>query len=194
MSKKTKNKKEEKPIDPLRQLRRLPPLDLLLLGTRNVFLNGVVNQQSSLQLVKELTYLDILSPDPIVMRINSPGGSIVDGISIIDAMQYINAPVITLISGYACSMGALISVCGVKRLITRKSIWMIHPPVSGMGDYFSFIKDRMVFINHLEKIGLDILSKHTKMTKKEIKQSLHGELWYNAKKCQSKKIVDKIMG
>ena len=89
---------EQKPVD----------LTATLLEKRIVFYSDEVNSETANKLVKQLLYLDALSDDPITLYINSPGGSVVDGMGIYDTIQRIKAPVHAVVCGMAASMGAVI--------------------------------------------------------------------------------------
>lgn len=73
------------------------------------------------------------STEEIKMYINSPGGSVHDGMAIYDTMQFVRAPVSTLCLGYACSMASLLLAAGTpgKRRILPHSYVMVHQPMSG---------------------------------------------------------------
>ena len=106
-----------------------------LLNDRIVFLNGEVNEASSSVIVAELLYLEAQDPDKdIQFYINSPGGSVTDGLAIYDTMQYIKADVSTICVGMAASMAAVLLACGAKgkRLCLPNSMVLIHQPSSGV--------------------------------------------------------------
>lgn len=196
MMKKINNEKEEKiPKVELTDLK----IDQMLLRARNLFLFGAIDEKLSKELVKQILALNILNKlehenQPILIRINSGGGQISAGLSIIDAIKYVKAPIMTLISGEACSMAGLISVMGDKRIMTKNSVWMAHPPAGGVRhDYFQFERDRIKSLELYEKIIEQILKKKTKLTKTEVKKAKHGELWLDAQQCKKKGIVDHII-
>ena len=100
-----------------------------LLNDRIVFLNGEVNEASSSVIVAELLYLEAQDPDKdIQFYINSPGGSVTDGLAIYDTMQYIKADVSTICVGMAASMGAFLLSAGTKgkRICLPNAEVMIH--------------------------------------------------------------------
>ena len=83
-------------------------LELNLYKARKIFLWSDVNDESARAVVTRLISLDIENPEEeIVLYINSPGGSVHDGMAIYDAMHAINAPVSTVCIGMAMSMGSL---------------------------------------------------------------------------------------
>lgn len=105
-----------------------------LLKDRIVMLNTDVNDNSANLVVAQMLFLESQNPDEdINFYINSPGGSVTAGLSIYDTMQFINAPVSTIVMGQACSMGSFLAQAGEpgKRLVLPNSRTMIHRVSSG---------------------------------------------------------------
>ena len=123
-----------------------------LLNDRIVFLNGEVNEASSSVIVAELLYLEAQDPDKdIQFYINSPGGSVTDGLAIYDTMQYIKADVSTICVGMAASMGAFLRSAGAKgkRIALPNAEIMIHQPSAGTQGQ---ITDMAIHLKRLEII------------------------------------------
>lgn len=105
-----------------------------LLKDRIVMLNGEVNDISANLAVAQMLFLESQNPDEdINFYINSPGGSVTSGLAIYDTMQFINAPVSTIVMGQACSMGSFLAQAGEpgKRFVLPNSRTMIHRVSSG---------------------------------------------------------------
>ena len=105
-----------------------------LLNDRIVFLGEEVNATTASLVVAQLLYLEAQDPDKeIQMYINSPGGSVTDGMAIYDTMQYIKCDVSTICVGMAASMGAFLLSSGTKgkRLALPNAEIMIHQPSGG---------------------------------------------------------------
>lgn len=104
-----------------------------LLRDRIVMLNGEVNSVSAALITAQLLFLDSESNEPISLYINSPGGSIVDGMAILDTMNHIKSPVYTICMGMAASMGAFLLSQGEPghRYCLPNSEVMIHQPLGG---------------------------------------------------------------
>jgi ATP-dependent Clp protease protease subunit len=98
---------------------------------RKIFLWTPVDDATAEKIVKQLMYLDSVSHDDIYFYINSPGGVISSGLAIIDAMNAIKSDVVTIVSGQAASMGAVLLACGKKgkRYAWKNSRVMIHQPL-----------------------------------------------------------------
>ena len=107
-----------------------------LLKDRIIMLTEDVNHVTASSIVAQLLFLESEDPDKEVsFYINSPGGSITDGMAIVDTMRYIKCPISTICVGMAASMGAVLLACGDKgkRFATPNSEIMIHQPLISGG-------------------------------------------------------------
>lgn len=105
-----------------------------LLKDRVVFLRGEVNEALANSIVAQLLFLEMEDPDAdISMYINSPGGSVTDGMAIFDTMRYVKPKIRTVCLGMAASMGAFLLMAGEPgmRLALPNSEVMIHQPSGG---------------------------------------------------------------
>ena len=105
-----------------------------LLNDRIIMLHDEVNSATASVVVAQLLYLESQDPTKdISLYINSPGGSVTDGLAIYDTMQYIKCDVSTICMGMAASMGAFLLSAGTKgkRLALPNSTIMIHQPLGG---------------------------------------------------------------
>lgn len=105
-----------------------------LLKDRIIFLGEDVNATSASLVIAQLLFLESEDPDKeIYLYINSPGGSITDGMGIVDTMNYIKCPVTTICVGLAASFGAVLLANGEKgkRFATPNSEILIHQPLIG---------------------------------------------------------------
>jgi ATP-dependent Clp protease protease subunit len=160
---------------------------------RYILLYDEINNLSSDMVVSKLRGMNVLSHKPIYLEINSPGGSISDGMSIINAIEHVQSPIYTVVSGQASSMAALISICGDKRLIYANSYWMQHSTSDIVGDYINYIKDRTKFLCEFEHRTEKMLKNRTKLTANDIMKIRTGELWLNADQALAKGVVDEII-
>ncbi|MBT3393852.1 MAG: ATP-dependent Clp protease proteolytic subunit [Waddliaceae bacterium] len=106
-------------------------IDEMLLEKRRIFLSDAVTSESVEKIIRKLWYLESLdNTKPIVLVINSPGGSIDAGFALWDQMKMMKSPVTTLVTGVAASMGSILSLCAApgKRLATPRARIMIHQP------------------------------------------------------------------
>ena len=105
-----------------------------LLKERIVMLNGGVNEQSCNSIMAQMLFLESENPEAdILFYINSPGGSVTDGMAVIDTMNFIKCDVRTIVAGQACSMGSLLAASGTKgkRMMLPSSTHMIHQVLAG---------------------------------------------------------------
>jgi len=105
-----------------------------LLKERIIMLNGVVDDNSCNVIVAQMLFLESEAPDAeILFYINSPGGSVTAGMSVIDTMNFIKCDVRTIVAGEACSMGSLLAASGTKgkRMMLKHSTHMIHQVLAG---------------------------------------------------------------
>ena len=124
-----------------------------LLNDRIIMLNDEVNSASAGVIIAQMLYLEGQDPDKdISFYINSPGGSVTDGMAIYDTMQYIKCDVSTICMGMAASMGAFLLAAGTKgkRLALPNSEIMIHQPLGGTGR--AQASDIEIHANHIIRI------------------------------------------
>ena len=125
-----------------------------LLKDRIIMLSEDVNSASANVIVAEMLFLESEDPDKeIHFYINSPGGSIVDGMAIVDTMNYIKCPVSTICVGMAASMGSVLLACGAKgkRYATPNSEILIHQPLIGGNGLSGQASDIKIHTDHLIK-------------------------------------------
>ncbi len=123
-----------------------------LLNDRIVFLGEEVNAATASLVVAQLLYLEAQDPDKdIQFYINSPGGSVTDGMAIYDTMQYVKCDVSTICIGMAASMGAFLLSSGAKgkRFALPNAEIMIHQPSAGTQGQ---ITDMAIHLKRLEII------------------------------------------
>ena len=125
-----------------------------LLKDRIIFLGEDVNPTTSSLVIAQLLFLESEDPDKdINLYINSPGGSITDGMGIIDTMNYIKCPVSTICIGMAASMGAALLCAGEKgkRFATPNAEILIHKPLIGGGGLSGQATEIKIHADHLVK-------------------------------------------
>ena len=123
-----------------------------LLNDRIVFLSGEVDNNSASLIVAQMLYREAQDPDKdIQFYINSPGGSVTDGMAIYDTMQYIKCDVSTICVGLAASMGAFLLSSGTKgkRIALPNAEIMIHQPSAGTQGQ---VTDMAIHIKRMETI------------------------------------------
>ena len=146
-----------------------------LLRDRIIFLTSEVNDQTASLVVAQLLFLESEDPDKdISLYINSPGGSVTDGMAIYDTMQYVKCDVSTICVGMAASMGAFLLSSGAKgkRIALPNAEIMIHQPSAGTQGK---VTDMEIDVEHFLRIKKnlnEILASNTGKTAEEVKDKL----------------------
>ena len=134
-----------------------------LMKERVVFFTGEVETNMCNIMVAQLLFLEAENPEqPINMYINSPGGSVYDGLAVYDVMQYIKCPVATYVTGMAASMGSFIAQAGAPgmRYLLPRAITMIHQPSSGTRGKVSDMEIDLLESLRIKKEMTELYVKH----------------------------------
>ena len=120
-------------IDKVNNSERVYDIYSRLLKDRIIIINGEINNELANSVVAQLLFLDSLNNEDISVYINSPGGSVTDGMAIYDTMNFINSDVSTIGMGICASMGAFLLSSGKhgKRYALPNCEVMIHQPLGG---------------------------------------------------------------
>ena len=171
-------------------------IDQKFLEQRKIFLWGEVDDQSAENIVSKLLYLEAADPGKkITLFINSPGGMITSGYSILDTMNLISSPVSTVCMGLAASMGSLLLSAGKKgeRYIYPLGEVLIHQPSMGyLQGQASDIAIHARQILKSKEIAADILAKNCSQPVEKILKDFDRDYWMNAEESIAYGIVDKI--
>jgi ATP-dependent Clp protease, protease subunit len=129
------------------------------------------------------------------MYINSPGGSVIDGLGIYDTMQYVNPDVATICTGLAASMGAVLLCAGTKgkRTCLKHSRVMIHQPSGGMQGQFSDMEISYNLIKTMKKELYEIIAKHTSQDYDKIEEDCDRDNWMSAEDAKEYGLVDEVL-
>ena len=172
-----------------------------LLKDRIIFLGEDVNPTSASLIIAQLLFLESEDPDKeIFLYINSPGGSITDGMGIVDTMNYIKCPVSTICVGLAASFGAVLLANGEKgkRYATPNSEILIHQPliggqgggISGQATEIKIHADHM--IRTREKLN-KLLSEKTGQSIETIERDTERDHYMTAQEALEYGLIDGIM-
>ena len=167
-----------------------------LLKDRIIMISGEVNETMASVVVSELLYLQSENPDaPIHMYINSPGGSVVDGLAIVDTMNLISCPVYTYCIGQCASMGSIFLVSGEKghRYALPNSRIMIHQVSGGSQGTYEDMKRSINEAGRLNELLAGILATGTNKTLKTVKNDMDRDYFMSADEALKYGIVDKII-
>jgi len=167
-----------------------------LLKDRIIFLGEDVNSHTANLVVAQLLFLAHEDPKKdIKLYINSPGGSVYDGLAIIDTMNFIEPDVQTIGIGLQASMGAMLLSCGAKgkRFVLPNSRIMIHQPSSGTEGK---ITDQEIALKEgifLKKRLAEIFAKNTGKDIKTVEKDMDRDNWMSAEEAKAYGIVDEIV-
>ena len=169
-----------------------------LLKDRIIFLSEDVNHATASLVIAQMLFLESEDPDKeISFYINSPGGSITDGMAIFDTINYLKCPVSTMCVGMAASMGAFLLAAGTKgkRYATPNAEIMIHQPLisgglSGQTTEIKIHADHMVKTR--EKLNR-ILSERTGKPLEQIERDTERDNFMTAQEALEYGIIDEIL-
>ena len=167
-----------------------------LLNDRIIMLNDEVNSASAGVIIAQMLYLEGQDPDKdINFYINSPGGSVTDGMAIYDTMQYIKCDVSTICMGMAVSMGAFLLAAGTKgkRLALPNSEIMIHQP---LGQAKGQATDILIHAHHIERIRAninEILAAETGKPLEQIQLDTERDNFMTAAEAAEYGLIDKVI-
>lgn len=170
-----------------------------LLKDRIIFLGEDVNSASAGLVIAQLLFLESEDPEKeIYLYINSPGGSITDGMGIVDTMNYISCPVSTICVGMAASMGAVLLASGEKgkRFATPNSEILIHQPLIGGGGLSGQATEIKIHADHMirtrEKLN-KLLSEKTGQPIEQIEKDTERDHYMSAQEALEYGLIDGIM-
>ena len=167
-----------------------------LLKDRIIFLGDEVNSVTANLVIAQLLHLEAEDPDKdISMYINSPGGSITDGMGIYDTMQYIKPDVSTICIGMAASMGAFLLAGGTKgkRFALPNSEIMIYQPLGGARGQATDIKIQADRIIALKRKLNELLSENTGKPIEVIEQDTERDNFLTAEEALKYGLIDKVI-
>ena len=170
-----------------------------LLNDRIIVLSEDVNPASASVVVAQLLYLEGQDPEKdISFYINSPGGSITDGMAIHDTMKYIKCDVSTICVGMAASMGAFLLASGTKgkRFALPNAEIMIHQPLIGGGGISGQATDIKIHADHIIRIQeqmTTMLSEYTGPPLEVIKADTERDNYLTAQQAADYGLIDKVI-
>lgn len=166
-----------------------------LMMERIIWVAGGVDDHMSTIVQAQLMFLDSLDHNDITMHIDSPGGSVKSGLSMVDVMEYITSDIRTINTGMAASMGSVLLGAGTKgkRGSLRFSRTMLHQSSGGaMGN----IQDARITMIEWEKINdtlFQLLGDYCGKTAEQVKLDASRDLWLGAEEALSYGIIDEIV-
>ena len=166
-----------------------------LLNDRIIFLGEEVNATTASLVVAQLLYLEAQDPDKdIQLYINSPGGSVTDGMAIFDTMRYIRPKVRTVCLGMAASMGAFLLMAGEPgmRYALPNSEVMIHQPSGGASGQATDVQLHAQWLLRTKNKMNTLMSEMTGQPLEKIQQDVERDYFMTAQEALEYGIIDKI--
>ena len=165
-----------------------------MIKNRIIYCNGEVNGDSAISIITQLRYLAMKSDKDIYMFINSPGGSVSDGLAIYDVMNEIPCDVVTIANGMAASMGSFILAAGAKgkRYVTPSAEVMIHQPLGGVQGQAT---DISLVADHIQKIKTKlatIMAKNCGKELAEVTNDMERDYWMSGHQAKEYGIADHV--
>lgn len=166
-----------------------------LMMERIIWVAGEVNDHMSTVVQAQLMFLDSLDSTDITMHIDSPGGSVKAGLSMVDVMDYIKSDIRTINTGMAASMGSILLGAGTpgKRSSLRFSRTMLH---QSSGGAYGNIQDAEITMKEWVKINdtlFQLLGVYCGKSPEQIKKDASRDLWLSAEESKSYGIIDEIV-
>ena len=172
-------------------------LDSKLLRSRTVVISQQVDAKLTSKVLSQLVLLEQEGDDqPVTVFINSPGGEIFSGFAIFDMLNFISCPVTTIVTGFAASMGSILSLAADKgcRYAMPQAKIMIHQPLlmgyQGRATECEIqAREILKTRDHLVKL----YSEQTGKSNEEIKKALDRDNWFNAEEALEYGLIDKVV-
>ena len=166
-----------------------------LLMDRIIWVNGTVNDHMSTIVQAQLMFLDNFDVRDIIMHVDSGGGSVKSGLSIVDVMNYISSDISTINTGMAASMGSILLGAGTKgkRHTLKYSRVMLHQVSSGAE---GTLADMMISLKEAEKYNellFGLLGEYCNKDPKQIMKDAQRDLWLSSDEAIKYGIVDGII-
>jgi ATP-dependent Clp protease, protease subunit len=167
-----------------------------LLKERIVFLGSDVNTQVANRICAQLLLLAAEDPDrDISLYINSPGGSVYDGMAIYDTMQFIKNDVATIALGMAASMGQMLLCAGAqgKRYALPHARIMMHQASGGIGGTAADIAIQAEQMIYTKKLMQELIARHTGQSVEQIEADGDRDRWFTAEQAMEYGFIDHVI-
>jgi len=166
-----------------------------LMRERLLWVAGPVDDNMSTVAQAQLMYLDSVEGSDITMHIDSPGGSVKSGLSMVDVMDYIRCDIRTVNTGMAASMGSVLLGAGTKgkRSSLRFSRTMLHQSSGGFRGNIQDAEIDMVEWKKINQILFDLLGGYCGKTAKQVMKDASRDLWLSSNEALEYGIIDEIV-
>ena len=168
-----------------------------LMMERIIMLGTAINEDVSSIINSQLLYLESVDPDtPIKIYINSPGGEVYSGESIVDVMNIVTPQIHTVVTGMAASMASVIASNGAKgeRMALKHSVLMIHQPLGGARGQASDIEIMNEEIQRIKKELAESLAETTGQKLSKVLKDMDRDKWMTAQESVDYGLIDSVKG
>jgi ATP-dependent Clp protease protease subunit len=176
---------------------RVTQMDIFsrLMMDRIIWLAGPVNDKMSTVVQAQLMFLDNLEVKDITLHVDSPGGSVKSGLSIVDVMDYISSDIVTINTGMAASMGSILLGAGTKgkRYSLRFSKVMLHQVSTGASGNLQDVRISLAEGEKYNEILFGLLGKYTDKDPKQVMLDATRDLWLTADEAKAYGVIDDII-
>jgi ATP-dependent Clp protease protease subunit len=176
---------------------RVTQMDIFsrLMRERLLWVAGPVDDNMSTVVQAQLMYLDSVESSDITMHIDSPGGSVKSGLSMVDVMDYIRCDIRTVNTGMAASMGSVLLGAGTKgkRSSLRFSRTMLHQSSGGFRGNIQDAEIDMVEWKKINQTLFDLLGGYCGKTSKQVMKDASRDLWLSSQEALEYGIIDEIV-
>ena len=176
---------------------RVTQMDIFsrLMRDRLLWVAGPVDDNMSTIVQAQLMFLDSTDKADITMHIDSPGGSVKSGLSMVDVMEYISCDIRTVNTGMAASMGSVLLGAGTKgkRSSLRFSKTMLHQTSGGAGGNIQDARINMIEWEKVNNILFDLLGSYCNKPAKQVMEDASRDLWLSAEEALEYGIIDEIV-
>ena len=176
---------------------RVTQMDIFsrMMMDRIIWLAGPVNDRMSTVVQAQLMFLDNLEVADITLHVDSPGGSVKSGLSIVDVVNYIESDVKTINTGMAASMGSILLGCGTKgkRYTLPHSRVMLHQVSTGASGNIQDIRRSIAEGEKYNNRLFELLGEYTNKDPKQVMEDASRDLWLNSDEALAYGIIDHII-
>ena len=176
---------------------RVTQMDIFsrLMRDRLLWVAGGVDDRMSTVVQAQLMFLDSTDKTDITMHIDSPGGSVKSGLSMVDVMDYISCDIQTINTGMAASMGSVLLGAGTKgkRSSLRFSRTMLHQSSGGFRGNIQDAKIDMLEWEKVNKILFELLGSYCDKPADQVMQDASRDLWLSSQEALDYGIIDEII-
>ena len=176
---------------------RVTQMDIFsrLMMDRILWLAGPVNDRMSTVVQAQLMFLDNLEVKDITLHVDSPGGSVKSGLSIVDQMNYVSSDIITVNTGMAASMGSILLGAGTKgkRYSLPSSRVMLHQVSTGASGNIQDIRRSIAEGEKYNTKLFSLLGEYTDKSPEQVLEDANRDLWLDAEEAKVYGIIDGII-